>query len=384
MPATGSMPVEVMNSGVPVQAGTVLAPPPGRGLLRPGPGTELLNDGRTVVASTSGMAVIDHDQAVIYPADIIKGDVFPQLNVSVSGDLVVTGRLQPGAVVRVGGSVLVRGATEGATLEALGSVFLQGTCNNSQVQAGTTRYAYVQLVGRVEAVATSFRQLLTVIDHLHSAPSFRSVDLRANLGPLLRVLFEQKFAAFPGQMAYAIQQLQAYRHYGGPVAELQNIMERCFCAENLLSTTYADVQAAYDQAREVVEMFSATGGHRHDIVIERGAVASTLQASGTIKVPQGDVRRCAVKADTGISVGGRVEGGTLLAGEWITVATVTGGSALEINGPGAITAAAIEPGTLVRVFNTCSTLEAAVTRVQITLEGDRLQFADSQEVAYNV
>jgi hypothetical protein len=330
------------------------------------------------------MAVIDHDQAVIYPADIIKGDVFPQLNVSVSGDLVVTGRLQPGAVVRVGGSVLVRGATEGATLEALGSVFLQGTCNNSQVQAGTTRYAYVQLVGRVEAVATSFRQLLTVIDHLHSAPSFRSVDLRANLGPLLRVLFEQKFAAFPGQMAYAIQQLQAYRHYGGPVAELQNIMERCFCAENLLSTTYADVQAAYDQAREVVEMFSATGGHRHDIVIERGAVASTLQASGTIKVPQGDVRRCAVKADTGISVGGRVEGGTLLAGEWITVATVTGGSALEINGPGAITAAAIEPGTLVRVFNTCSTLEAAVTRVQITLEGDRLQFADSQEVAYNV
>lgn len=383
MSVVGPIPVEVMRSGLPVHAGAVLTPPPGTRTLTPGAGTERLSDG-TVVASVSGLALIGNGSAVIYPADIIFGDVYRTVSVSASGNLVVMGKLQPGAVVRVGGSVLVRDDVHGASVEALGSVVLRTGCVDSQIQAGTTRHAYVQLVGRVEAVAASFRQLLGVIDQLHSFPQFRAMDLQTNLGPLLRVLFEQKFASFPLQMAQAIEQLQGYRRYGGPIASLEEILRNRFSPETLLRASYDDVRRAYARAEEVVAMFAANGGHRQDILIERDTAKSSLQASGTVRIAQGGLRQSQVKADTAIRVGGQVDGGTLTAGSLIDAAAATGGTLLEVGAAGSIRAGAMDQGTQVRVAGASATLDSPRSQVEVSLVRDRLQFAASQEVTEHV
>lgn len=213
--------------------------------------------------------MVEPDNAWVFPAEIHRGDVYRGMPLAVTGNLIVLGSLQPGAQVKAGGSVGVRGEVQKARMEAARSVALLTGCSHSVVQAGAANRLYELSITRVEAVESSLRRLQAVVKQLQVHPAFRTLDLQVSLKPLLQVLVEQSFAGFPSQVYEAIKRCQL--------------------------------------TMGTLELLAKARDGGKNLSIRYGAVGSTLQSTGVVETLEvsdlGEIRAGTIESGTLVRVG---------------------------------------------------------------------------------
>ena len=92
-----------------------------------GKGTQVTEDGLAIVAVASGSGSWIADRVCVLPLTTISGDVdFATGNVRVEGDVSISGTITTDFVVEATGNITVMGAIEGATVNAGGSVTING------------------------------------------------------------------------------------------------------------------------------------------------------------------------------------------------------------------------------------------------------------------
>ena len=92
-----------------------------------GKGTQVTDDGLAIVAVASGSGSWIADRVCVLPLTSISGDVdFSTGNVRVEGDVSISGTIMTDFVVEATGNITVMGAIEGATVNAGGSVTING------------------------------------------------------------------------------------------------------------------------------------------------------------------------------------------------------------------------------------------------------------------
>lgn len=362
--------LDLLLNGVLVETGTVLLRSEDAA-LQAGPGTLLR--GSSLIAATSGLAMVDSDQASVFPAQIHRGDVLRGQPLICSGNLVVTGSLEPGAQIRAGGAVGVRGEAHNARIEAMGAVVLLTGCSHSHVAAGANQRAFQQSLARVEAVEAELRRLVDVIAQLKGHPKFRTVDLSTSLRPLMQILVEHSFAGFSLQISEVIKRLALHQHHGRALNALREILERRYADGALLDLSQTEVEGTQRLAAEAVAILSEAIEARHDLTVRYDAISSKLIASGSILVAEGNSLASALKAGVGVQVSGKVDGGVLSANEWIQAQTISGGGSVEVEGPGRIQAGTVASGTLVRVGHISERFTSTASTAEIRLVEGRLQ-----------
>lgn len=92
-----------------------------------GKGTQVTEDGLSIVAVASGSGSWIADRVCVLPLTSISGDVdFSTGNVRVEGDVSISGTITTDFFVEATGNITVMGAIEGATVNAGGSVTING------------------------------------------------------------------------------------------------------------------------------------------------------------------------------------------------------------------------------------------------------------------
>lgn len=376
--------LDMLRRGFPVQPGEVLARSEIGRLLKAGPGTTLSDDGTTLMAKAGGLAVVSADSTWVFPAEIYRGDIFRGDIVTVSGNLVVLGAVQADARIKVGGSLGVRGEVQSGRIEVMGSVVLLTGCSNSTVQAGANQRGHQLSLAKLEIMEAELRRFLATVEQLRSHPSFRTMDLENSLEALLRVLVERSFAGLPMQIFKAFKRCQLHEHLGGPLTSLRTLLEERFIQGNLVRTTHGELQEAHRLTLAVLGELVRSRDTHQSMVIMFGATGSTLQATGEVTILQGNCTRTNIEAGTGVRVEGEIQGGSVVANEWIEAVGVSGGGSLEVNGPGEIRADSIKGGTLLRVGHVSTQTVGTIAPASVHLSDGRLAWRHSQEVDQHV
>ena len=131
-------------SGVSVQGKPVAGPPLGRS-VQPGPNVELAEDGCSVRATRAGKIHITRDQVSVVPVVEIPGDVdFSSGNLDSTSDVLVKGTVRDSFTVKSQRSITIKGAIEGAVVEAGTDLQVNGgiaSHNHGKVVAGGEIFA---------------------------------------------------------------------------------------------------------------------------------------------------------------------------------------------------------------------------------------------------
>ena len=101
--------------------------------------------GDTLVASIGGRPVLHGEKVEVLAVYEVKGDVdFSVGNIEFNGDILVGGDVHPGFVVRAGGSVMVKGIIDRATIAAGRDITARGVSgdDNSYLEAGNAVVAH--------------------------------------------------------------------------------------------------------------------------------------------------------------------------------------------------------------------------------------------------
>jgi hypothetical protein len=110
--------------------------------------------GDTLVATIGGRPVLNGEKVEVLPVYEVAGDVdFSIGNIEFNGDVVVGGDVQPGFVIRAGGSVTVKGIIDRATITAGRDITARGVSgdDHSYLEAGNEVVAHYLHNARVTA-----------------------------------------------------------------------------------------------------------------------------------------------------------------------------------------------------------------------------------------
>jgi|GEM_PF-3480705 len=371
---------QAMQTGVPVPQGAVVYQAADGRLPHAGPGTKASWDGKTLVSLAEGLAVTTSEGVYLVEAQLHQGDVESGRTIASPGNLVVTGKVGVDAEVRAGGFLVVVGPVFSARLSATGSVTLRGGSSRTSVDAGANRQVYGTASERVRVLGNSLRKLLAVLDQLGGHPAFRTLDLQADLRPLLEILVERNFAGLPAEIAEVMRRLQPLAHVGGASTELAGLLGRRFEGRHLLQATRATVEQARLLATSTATQLTELSAAPFPIKVTAGPVLdSTLRAPGDIIVAAGDCRRSQLSGGPLVRVEGRILGGSVSAAKAIEAHAVGDDPALEVSGNGLVRLrGALGPAT-VRIAHLAIRLPGFRSPSIIRQVGDRLEILTETE-----
>lgn len=335
--------------------------------LAAGKGVALAEDGTKAVALDAGhpdIQVVGHRARVsVIPKLTIGNDINMETgNIRYIGDVDITGSVQDGMTVQADGNLLVRNHVNLANLSAGNSIIIQRNIISSEASAGKSSLLKMELQHSLEEGILQMKQMAVAVRQLSTVSAFKTSSFeRTGLGPLIKILCEGKFIAFPGVIQKLVQSIhgsagrlepswEAFGHqlnhaflipYSAELKGIEDMEAIIRLAENLLTLTQetADeqvfVRAAFVQNSQV---YSAG-----DILVTgKGIYNSKLHARGKVEV-SGYVRGGEIFAAKGAELG---QAGT--KGGIPTKITVPGEEAIRIHM--AMEDTCIQVGSLVHRF----------------------------------
>lgn len=374
--------LEALEVGKPAKQGSVIGQfdqPP-----KPGPFTALLRDGRTIIATTDGIALIGQERSLVISAHLHEGHVKRDEPLEVDGNVIVLGDALSGSKIRATGSVVIQGGAVNAHIEAGRSTVIGAGCNNSVIEVGAVGRQYQSAVTRIRALSESLQGLQAVIRQLKSNSAFRSVDIEEKLTPLLHILVERNFSSFPPQIAEAIRQCHKQLHRGEPIVELASLLERRFKGPTLFTVTVREIAEAGRLASAVIEALVDPSNADHHLRIRRRVERSTLTTSGRIELLTEECVDSQLQAGTAARIDGQLRGSQVLADALIDADFVMAGCTLGVEPSGQILTRAVQPNATLRVGKETIRTDRFMTSVSLHGSNGRMFVRQREEVVESV
>lgn len=175
--------------------------------LAAGEGVSVSEDGRRAVAMRQGMPRIKQQGFRIHLSVLPKlehrGDVdLKSGNIRFRGDVEISGGVQNGMKVEAFGSIAIRGAISGATVDASYSLIASGSLIGAQVNIGRRSEFLDQVEPLMLEIASQTQLLQSAIEQLSQTAAFKRGDIeQGGLGALLNVLLRGKFKGLHSVLA---------------------------------------------------------------------------------------------------------------------------------------------------------------------------------------
>lgn len=309
--------------------------------------------GRLGVLASGGTVFVEVVPVLARPGSALE----PGAAIRHRGDVVVQGDLDKGQSIIAEGNVHVLGRVAGCKITAGGSVVVAGGVINAEIQAGLLPGECARLAPTLARLAEVFGQMTGIVESLTQLPAFRREDLRGGLGPLLRVLVEQKFSGLAA-LVESVRHILArpvVRQY--PLfVDLERTLLHAWQSGQFLGIRSLEdlraVQQALTHTAEVAAQRSGAGGH---VRLEH-ADHTRVDAGGSVQVVGSGLYRCHISAQGPIAVAGKVIGDHLRSAVGIAAAVVRhhGGAptVLSVPASGYIEVGEALPDTEVRVGDT--------------------------------
>lgn len=374
--------LEVLELGKPVKSGAVIGQfdqPP-----QPGPFTALLRDGRTIIATAEGIALVGQERSLVVPARVHEGHVTRGDPLEVEGNLVVCGDALSGSKIRATGAVGIRGGAVNAHVEAGRSTVIGGGCSNSVIEVGATGRQYQATLTRIRALEESLQRLQAVIRQLKSNPAFRAIDIEEKLTPLLYILVERNFASFPLQIAEAIRQCHKQVHRGELFTELASLLERRFKGATLFTVRVEEIAEAARLSAAAAGALADPGNTDHHLRIRQRVERCTLTASGRIELLAEECIDSQLQAGTATRIDGQLRGSQVSAGTLIDADLVMAGCELRVEPSGQIVTTAMQPHTTLQIGGESLRTERLMTAVAVQASHGKLTIRQREEVCGSV
>ena len=283
-------PPEPGRPGTGVKGEAIPPPSPREFTLCVGEGAVLTEDGARAVAARAGRPVAAHlgdSVKVSVLAELVHdGDVdLATGNIVFRGDVVITGNVGEGMAVEAGGNVRVAGLVSGARVLATGSVVVHGNILSSVIVAGGPRAFLEGVLPHVRALAVGLQDMAAAIRQLLGHPAFKQDDLKATIGPLVKLLLEAKFRHLPAAANAFKKQLEAMPP--GMAAEgLEEFaaqVERALVRAPLAVREIGELEALARAAKEWEQALAPPPSEESDVVVS-SVHNSTIVATGDVRV----------------------------------------------------------------------------------------------------
>ncbi|NRF95575.1 FapA family protein [Paenibacillus frigoriresistens] len=184
-------------------------------VVKAGKGVVLVEDTSKVIAVDAGMPQIHGKGQLllisVVPKLLIGKDVDLKTgNVRYVGDVEVTGTVQDGMLVEAQGNILIRINSHSAKIISGCSVVIQNNIINSEITAGKSTLLREEIYQILGDVIEQMKQMATAIQQLSMVSAFKVTSFtRTGLGPLLKILCDGKFKAFPAKRRELINKIKS-------------------------------------------------------------------------------------------------------------------------------------------------------------------------------
>jgi len=309
--------------GTSVKGDLIMPPSPQDCSLTVGEGAVITQDGKQAVAARSGRPVAKIGR------NTVKVCVLPELvhdcdvdlasgNIIFKGDVLISGNVLEGMMVEAGGNVRVKGFVSHAKVRANGSILIKGNILASVVAAGGNNAFAQEIQPHIKTLAVGLQEMSAAVQQLLQHPAFKRDDLRAGIGPLVRLLLESKFSCLP----YAVDNLKKLvknLQFGLSAEGLDNFKEFIKKAElalvrsPLAVRSLREIETLARQAAEWEQIFSSLPMGESDLVAW-SILNSNVIATGDIRVIGSGCFNSSVHAGKEVTISGVFRGGEIQAG----------------------------------------------------------------------
>jgi uncharacterized protein (DUF342 family) len=128
----------------------------GRDIVIPmGNNVKIAEDGLTLIATKNGQVVMTGERISVEPVYTVKGNVDNSTgNIDFMGSVVITGNVGAGFSVKAAGNIEIRGAVEGADIEAVGDITIhQGVAGKGAARIHAGRSVWVRFLENADVEA---------------------------------------------------------------------------------------------------------------------------------------------------------------------------------------------------------------------------------------
>lgn len=359
-----------LQDGLAVRQGERIRPSARHGAVAPGDGVRIPIDGDGLVALTDGLLVCDQGVAKILPARVHRGDIHRGRALVEDGNLIVVGDVNIGSQIVTSGFLVVTGEVLSSQLDVMDSVLLRRGCADSTVSAGANAHVVEQNIQRLAALSGTFGQLVGVLEQLQTHPSFRTVDLRSTLRPLLEVLLERNFASLPLQVGEVLRRCAVQQYLGGAVAETLRMLSH-YQGTGLFELSQPVIQQLRSMTSEAVAQLAQFQQQRKTLWVTGPVDAARLQSNGDILVTD-SCRGATLKAGNGVEVAGILSNTKLAATQWARIQTLAAGCSVQISEPGEVWVGSCQVPTPASIGQVTSRVPSSAAPITLRLSGDQL------------
>ncbi len=169
--------------------------------LLTGDGAELTPDGLAVVAVKAGLPRMKNNCIGVLPFYTHHGDLDPKHgHLSFNGHVVVTGNVYGNVRLTASGDIIVLGSVSDAEVVAGGTLTVKRSVISANLKAGGQDAILSSLVTKLMILASEIGLLAGAINQVLTNPSFIKTGLdKSSTGHLTCLLLESKFANIPKQ-----------------------------------------------------------------------------------------------------------------------------------------------------------------------------------------
>ncbi|GKV54886.1 hypothetical protein NCCP2222_08330 [Sporosarcina sp. NCCP-2222] len=295
---------------------------------------------------------------------MIHGDVDRSTgNISSSGDLHITGNVQPSLFIESVGSIEIGGTVQKAIVEGERKVQIRGNVLSSAIHVGVRDALENELSLRLEGVVHYLERIDRAISEILVVRDRSPEEIdAAELNRLFHWILEEKFIPFQRMKQEFIQKVK--KHTSQLSDDWEVLANHLY---NVLSDTVkSGVRNAQEFSRLVIEARQMHDRHAEDGKLDSllelpYALNSVLTCNGTIMVTDRGLCNCSVSARRDVYVEGICRGGEMYADQKISVlesGSATGGkTVLKTSESGTITIGLARTGTELWVGTECHLVE---------------------------
>ncbi len=253
--------------------------------LRVGQGVALIEGGRKAVAVVSGRPSNVKGLLRVLPVYTVEGDAgLATGNIRFTGHVVIRGDVAENVQIHARGTVRVGGIADGAQIEGLGGISVEGSIISSTMRAGLLSDLYANAMPHLSLLAQGMPQLTAAVRAVRE----RAKALEGQFDELsvARMLVERKFTAM-GKAISALREVvekcaprSGEEELHGQLLKLATDMGVLLPPKSFRATSLQEMEA---QLEAILQMFDGMGEETADIKAVY-VQNSHLEASGIISI----------------------------------------------------------------------------------------------------
>ncbi|SFG16593.1 hypothetical protein SAMN05660649_00950 [Desulfotomaculum arcticum] len=309
------------NPGTNVKGDVIIPVSPRDFKLVAGQGAVLTGDGEQVIAARAGrpLASRRHNLVTVsvLPGLVHNGDVnLASGNILFKGDIHITGNVEEGMTVEAEGDVKVAGLVSDANVQATGSILIKGNIISSVVVAGGTAAFQKSILPEINVLSNGLQEMTMAIRQLLSHSAFKQGDLKHGIGPLVKLLLDEKFRHLPVVTKALKNRLEILppELAGDNLGEFVRLLERVVVQTPLGIRDLTEIETLAQRAAEWKQTFTAylPSSSESDIVAS-SILNSTIIATGSVRMIGSGCYNSRIQAGKEVTISGVFRGGEVQA-----------------------------------------------------------------------